>query len=97
MVLRWRDGMSGLSSTRQRGEGEGLVAVALLNAEEPDALDGEQLVHRHLNVGAHMPGKLPRRRDQSIERDAGEMPSNGRAGKVEPLCFRDGTEVFCGR
>jgi len=41
MVLRRRDGMSGVSGSRQRGEGEGLVAVALLNSEEPDALDGE--------------------------------------------------------
>src|SRR5437762_3929390 len=86
MVLRWRDGMSGLSGTRQRGEGEGLVAVAFLNAEEPDALDGEQLVHRRLNVGAHVPGKLPRRCDQPIPRDTGEMPFNRGTGKVEPLC-----------
>ena len=95
MVLRWRDGMSGLSGTRQRGEGEGLIAVAFLNAEEPDALDGEQLVHRRLNVGAHMPGKLPRRCDQPIPSDTGEMPFNGGTGKVEPLCFRDGAEFLC--
>src|SRR5215212_10272446 len=95
MVLRRRDGMRGLSSARQRGEGEGLVAVALLNAEEPDALDGEQPVDRRLNVGAHMPGKLPRRCDQSIQRKADEMPLNGSTGKVKPLCFRDGAELLC--
>jgi len=94
MVLRRRDGISGLSGTRERGEAQGIVA-ALLNAEEPDALDGEQPVDRRLNVGAHVPGKLPRRCDQSIQRDAGEMPFNGGTGKVEPLCFRDGAELLC--
>ena len=96
MVLRRRDGMSGLSSTRKQGEGERLVAVALLNAEEPDMLNGEQFVHRGLNVGAHVPGKLSRRCDQSIQRDAGEMPFNGRTGKVEPLCLRDVAQILRG-
>src|SRR5829696_3360216 len=86
--------MAALSSTRQRGEGEGLVAVALLNAEEPDALDREQLVQRRLNVGAHVPGKLPRCCDQPIPRDTGEVPFNRGTGKVKPLCFRDGAELL---
>src|ERR1700730_686246 len=95
MVLRWRNGKSGLSNTRQRGEGQSLVAIALLNAEEPDALDGEQLVYCRLNVGAHVPGKLPGRCDQPIPRDTGEMPFNSGTGKVEPSCFRDGAELLC--
>ena len=85
--------MCGLSSTRERGEGERLVTVALLNAEEPDALNGEQFVHHSLHVSTHVAGKLSRSRDQPIERNAGEMPFNGRAGKVEPLCFGDGAEI----
>jgi len=43
------------------GEGEGFVAMTLLNAEEPDGPIGKQPLHRGLNVGAHVAGKLSRR------------------------------------
>ena len=95
MVLRRCNGMRGLSSARQRGEGQRLVAMALLNAEESDRPIGEQLVYGSLNVGAHVAGELPRCRDQPIVRSAGEVPIDGRAGKVEPLCFRDRAQFLC--
>ena len=87
MVLRWRDGMRAVSRPRQRGEGEGFVAAVLLNAEKPAALAREQLVHRGLNVGAHVSGKLSRRRNQIIRGEACEMPLNGGASKVKSSCF----------
>ena len=61
MVLGRRNGMCGLSGARERGKGERIVAVALLDAEEADGPIGKQLVRCSLNVGAHVAGKLSRR------------------------------------
>ena len=93
MVLGRRDGVGDLSIFAQRGDRQRLVAVSLVDAEEPDRCVREQLVERGLHVGAHVPGKLPRGRNQFVLRDAGEMPFQRLAGVFERLLAHDVTDT----
>ena len=59
--------------------------MLFVDAEKPERRGGEQPIDGNLNVCAHMPRKLPRRRDQLIARNAGEMPVQRVAGMAELL------------
>jgi hypothetical protein len=79
VILRRRNAVCTASIKRQGGDRQRLVALTLVNAEEPDRRGREQPVNRRLHIGAHMTGELARGRDQlvlgaAILRDAAKRP-----------------------
>ena len=83
VILRRRDRVGVPAILSQRRDGQRLVTMLLIDAEEPDRGGREQPVDGDLHVRAHVARKLPRGRDQLIPRDAGKMPGQGVAGVVE--------------